>query len=146
MLSNIALVSGPSMGAAQIIIWSYSCMPLPPMSTVIRTSTFCFVGALNVLLYIPKTKSLSGLSCRFNVQFVQLWEAFWSSSLATLPLGFNRGFISTFACTLFTEVRSWGCPGRFGFAPVSARSEGGAATWVSGDQTSPCTQGSWWLG
>ena len=79
-----------------------SCLPGPQLSELV----FSFVGALTVLLYIPETKSLSSLSCRFNVQFVQLWEAFWSSFLATLPLGFNHGFISTFACTLFTEVRS----------------------------------------
>ena len=47
------LISEPAVGAAQIIIWSYSCMFLPPMSTAIRTSVFSFVGALNVLLYIP---------------------------------------------------------------------------------------------
>ena len=36
------------------------------------------------------------------------WEGFGSSSLATLPLGFNCGFISTSA----------GCP--LGFAPEAA--------------------------
>ena len=39
--------------AAQILIWSYSCVFLPPVFTAIRTSAFSFVGALNVLLYIP---------------------------------------------------------------------------------------------
>ena len=47
------LISGPAVVAAQILIWSYSCVSLPPMSTAIRTSAFSFVGALNVLLYIP---------------------------------------------------------------------------------------------
>ena len=37
------------------------------------------------------------------------WEGFGSSSLATLPLGFNCGFISTSA---------WGHP--LGFAPEAA--------------------------
>ena len=37
------------------------------------------------------------------------WEGFWSSSLATLPLGFNCGFISTSACGSST-----------GFAPEAA--------------------------
>ena len=41
------------MGAAQILICSYSSVFLPPMSTAMRTSAFSFVGALNVLLYIP---------------------------------------------------------------------------------------------
>ena len=54
---------------------------------------------------------------------------FGSSSLATLHLGFNCGFISTSACRSSTGVCF--CPGRFGFAPVRARCEGGAAAWVS---------------
>ena len=51
------------------------------------------------------------------------WEGFGSSSLATLPLGFNCGFIST-----------------------SARCGGSAAAWVSGVLAAPDTQGSWRLG
>ena len=53
MLSSIVLISRLAMGAAQILICSYSYVFLPPMSTAIRTSVFSFVGALNVLLYIP---------------------------------------------------------------------------------------------
>ena len=34
------------------------------------------------------------------------WEGFGSSSLATLPLGFNCGFISTTACGYSTGVCS----------------------------------------
>ena len=55
MPSNTVLVSGPAVGAAQILIWSHSCVFLPPMSTAIRASAFSFVGALNGLLYIPST-------------------------------------------------------------------------------------------
>ena len=43
---------GPAVETAHILIWSYSCMFLPLMSTAIRTSGFSFVGALNDLLYI----------------------------------------------------------------------------------------------
>ena len=53
MPSNTVLVSGSAMGAAQTLIWSYSCMFLLPMYTAIRTSVFSFVGALSVLLYNP---------------------------------------------------------------------------------------------
>ena len=53
MPSNTVLISGPAVEAAQILIWSYSCVFLPPMSTVIRTSAFSFVGIHNILLYIP---------------------------------------------------------------------------------------------
>ena len=51
MPSNTVLISGPAVGAAQILIWF--CVFLPPMSTAIRASVFSFVGALNGLLYIP---------------------------------------------------------------------------------------------
>ena len=58
MPSNTVLISGPAVGAAQILICSYASVFLPPMSTAIRTSAFSFVGALNYLLYIPQTQSL----------------------------------------------------------------------------------------
>jgi len=74
------------------------------------------------------------------------WEGFGSSSLATLPLGFNCGFISTSACGLSTGVCSWGCPGGLGSAPVRARCGGGAAALVEGIFAAPGTQGSWWPG
>ena len=74
------------------------------------------------------------------------WEGFESSSLATLPLGFNCGFISTSACGLSTGVCSYSCHGGLGFAPVNARCGGGAAAWVVGVLAAPGTQGSWWLG
>ena len=50
MPSNTVLISGPAVGAAQILTWSYSCVFLPPVSTAVRTSVFSFVGALSVLL------------------------------------------------------------------------------------------------
>ena len=49
MPSNIVLISGPAVWAAQILIWSYSCVFLPPMSTAIRASAFSFVRAVNAL-------------------------------------------------------------------------------------------------
>ena len=64
------------------------------------------------------------------------WEGFGSSSLATLPLGFNCGFISTSACGSSIGVCSWGCPGGLGFA----RCGGGAAAWVTGVLPAPGTQ------
>ena len=50
------LISGPAVGAAQILIWSF-CVFLPPRSTAIRTSA-SFVGAPDDLLYIPQTQGL----------------------------------------------------------------------------------------
>ena len=49
---------GPAMGTTQILIWSYTCVFLPPMSTALRASAFYFVGALNGLLYILSTQDL----------------------------------------------------------------------------------------
>ena len=58
MPSNTVLASGPAVAAAQILIWSYSCVFLPTASIAIRTSVFSFVGEypfiyFNVLIYIP---------------------------------------------------------------------------------------------
>ena len=58
MPSSTVLISGPAVGAAQILVFSYPFVFLPPMSTAIRTNAFYFVGALSVLLYIPQTQSL----------------------------------------------------------------------------------------
>ena len=74
------------------------------------------------------------------------WEGFESFSLATLPLCFNCGFISTSVCELFIGFCSWGCLGGLGSALVKARCGNGAAAWVAGDMAAPGTQGSWQLG
>ena len=55
--SNTVLIPGPAVGAAQTLIWSYSCVFLPPMSMAIRTSPFSFEGALIDLLDIPQAQS-----------------------------------------------------------------------------------------
>ena len=78
--------------------------------------------------------------------FYSWWEDFGSSSVATLPLGFNCGVISSSACGSSTGFCSCGCPGGFGFAPVRARCGGGAAAWAAGVLAAPGTQGSWRLG
>ena len=58
MSSNPVLISGPALGTAQILIWSYSCVFLPPVFRAIRASVFSLVGALNDLLDILQTQSL----------------------------------------------------------------------------------------
>ena len=146
MPSNTVLVSGLALGAAQILICSYSFVFLPPMSTAVRTSVFSFVGALKVLLYMFHRHRVClvdhmDLIC----SLYSWWEGFGSSSLATLPLSFNCGFISTLACGSSTGVWSWGCPGGFGSSPVKARCGGGEATWIIGVLAAPGTQGSWQL-
>ena len=111
------------------------------MSTVIGMSAFCFVGALNVLLYIPQTQNLPSWSCGFTLQLYSWREGFGSSSLVTLPLGFNYDFIATSGYGSSTGVYFCGCPGGLGFAPVRTRCEGGAAAWVTGVLTAPGSGG-----
>ena len=141
MPSNTVLISGPAVGTAQILIWSYSYVFLPSMFTAIRTCVSSFVGALGDRLYIPQTQSLPSWSCGFNLQLYSWWEGFGSSPLVTLPLGFNCGFIFTSACGSSTRVCSCGCPGGLWFAPVRARCGGSAATWVTGILVALGTQG-----
>jgi len=100
------LISGPAVRAAQILSCSYSCVFSPPVSTAIRTSAFSFVGALSDLLYIPQTQSLPSDPVDLICCLYSWWEGFESSSLPTLPLGFNCGFISTSACGSSTGVCS----------------------------------------
>ena len=103
--SNSGLVSVPAVRAAQILSCSYSCVFSPPVSTAIRTSASAFVGALSALLYIPD-KSLPSDHVDLICSLYSWWEGFGSSSSATLPLGFNCGFIPTSACGSSTGVCS----------------------------------------
>ena len=70
-------------------------------------------------------------------------EGFVSYSLATLPLGFNYGFISTSVFGSSTGVCSWGYPGGLGFAPMRARCGGSTAAWVAGVLSGETL---WWWG
>ena len=142
-MPSITVPSPPAVGAAQILIWSYSCVFLPPMSTAIRASVF-LLWELSMTFYIFHWHRV------FLVDHVDLisslyswWEGFGSFSLATLPLGFNYGFISTSTCGRPLRFSSWGCPGGLGSAPVRARCEGGAAAWVTGVLAAPGTQRVW---
>ena len=117
MPSNTVLISGPAVGAAQILTWSYSCVFLPPMSTAIRTSAFAFVGALNGLLYIPETQSLPSWLCGFNLQLVQLVGKFWVFFHSHTASGFLLWFyfhlcmlVVHRALLLRLPWRTWICP------------------------------------
>ena len=101
MPSNTVLVSRPAVGAAQILIWSYSCVFLPPMSTAIRTSVFSLVGTLSVL-FIYSIDTVCLVDCVDLICSLYSWlEGFESSSLATLP------WLST--VVLFSPLHM-GCP------------------------------------
>ena len=141
MPSNTVLISGPALGAAKILIWSYSCVFLPPLSTAVRTSAFSFVGVLNGLLYIPWTQSLLSWPGGFNLQLVELVGRFWVFFLSHTAPGFQLWFYFHSALGSPTEVCSWGWPGGLGFARVRARCGSGAAAWVAGVLAAPGTQG-----
>ena len=120
MPSNSALISGPAVGAAQVLIWSYSCVFLPPMSTAIKASVFLCGSSQWPFIYSIDTVCLVDhvdLTC----SWYGWWEGFGSSSLATLPLGFNCGFSSTSAHGGLLGFSFSGCPGGLGFGPVRSQ-------------------------
>ena len=90
------------------------------------------MAALSIILYIPQTWICLVDQVDLIYSLNSWWEGFGSSSLATLPLGFNCGLISTSACGLSTGVCPWGFPGGLGFSPVRSRCGGSTDTWVSG--------------
>ena len=98
MPSNTLLISGPAVGAAQILIWSCFYMFLPPMSTAIRNSAFSLVGALSDFYIFDRHRVFLADRMDLICSLYSWWECFGSSSLTTLPLGFNCGFISTSVC------------------------------------------------
>ena len=134
------LISGPAVRAAQILTWSYSCVFLPSMSSVLLweiSVTLCIFHRHRVCL-VDHVDLICSL--------YRWWEGFESSSLTTLSLGFNCSFIPTSACGSSTGVCSRACPGGLGCAPVRVRCGGGAAAWVAGVLAAPGSQGSWRLG
>ena len=68
------------------------------------------------------------------------------SSLATLPLGFSCGFISTSPCGSSLGFAPETALEELGLPPVRARCGGGAAAWVAGALAAPGTHGSQGLG
>ena len=146
MSSNTVLTSGSAVGAAEIPIWPYSCVFLTPVSTAIRANALIvfFCGSSQwpfIIFYRHRVCLVDQLDLICSL--CSWWDGFGSPSLATLPLGFNCGFISTSTCGSSAGVCYCGCPGGLGFAPVRARCGGGAAVWVSGVLAAPDTQGDW---
>ena len=116
-----------------------SCLQGPQLSELV-----CFLlWELSMIFYIFHRHR----DCLVNpVDLICRWEGLGSSFLATVPLGFNYGCISTSTYGSSTGDCPWGFPGGLGFIPVRARCEDGTATWVAGVLAAPGTQGSWWLG
>ena len=90
----------------------WSCLQCPQLSELVRflfwelSMTFYIFHRHRVCL-VDHVDLISSL--------YSWWEGFGSSSLVTLPLGFNCGFIPTSACGSSTGVCSWGSPGGLGF-------------------------------
>ena len=142
VLSNAVLISGPVVGAAQTLTWSTplcSCLHCS-LSELARF----LLWELSVTFYIlPRYRVCLIDHVDLIFSLYSWWEDLGSSSLVTLPLGFNCGFSYISASGLSTGVCSWGCPGGLGFAPVRSRCGDGAISWVAGVLEAPGTQGSW---
>ena len=140
------LVSGPAVGAVQILIQSYSCIFLPPMSTATGTSVFP-LWELSMTFYIfQRHRVCPNWSWGFNLQLVQLVERFWVFFLSHTAPGFQLWFYFHLCMWVIHWVCSWGCSGGFESAPERARCGGGAVAWVTRLLAAPGTQGSWQLG
>ena len=92
MPSNTVLVSGPAVGAAQILIWSYSCVFLPPMSTASELVRF-LLWDLSMSFCIFRSHRVCVVWSRgFNLQLVQLVGRLWVFFLSRTALGLQLWF------------------------------------------------------
>ena len=139
MPSNTVLISGPAVGAAQILIWSYSSGFLLQCSQLSERESF-LLWELSMTFYIFHSHRVClvdrvDLICRLYCW----WEGFGSSSLVTLPRVWFVVLFTLLHMRSSTGVFSWGCPGGLGFAPVRARCRGNTAAWVTGVLAVPGT-------
>ena len=147
-----------SLGCPPTLCWSWACCRGSSDSNLVLllcvlASSVCSYQLVHFLLwelsmtfFVFHRHRICLVDCVDLICSLYSWWGGFGSSLATLPLGFNCGFISTSAGRSSTGLYSWGCPGGLGSAPVRARYGGGAAAWVAGFLESPDTQGSWQLG
>ena len=126
MPSNTVLVSGPAVGAAQILIWSYSCVFLPPMSTASELVRFLW-WLLSMSFYIFHRHSLPSWSCGFNLQLVQLVGRFWVFILCHTASGLQLWFYFH----LCTGVVHWGLLQRLPWRAWVCPCEGQVWRWCS---------------
>ena len=117
----------PAVESAQILIWSYFCVFLPPMSTAIRTGVCSLMGALSGLLYIPQTQSLPSWSCGFYLKLVQLVGRFWVFFRSHTAPGFQLWFYFH----LYMWVVHWGLLLRLPWRAWVCRCEGQLWRWFS---------------
>ena len=106
MPSKTVLISGPAVEANQILIWPYSCVSCLQCPQLSELVSF-LLWELSMAFYIFHRHRVYLVDCvDLTCSLYSWWEGLGSSSLATLPLGFNCGFISTSACGSSTGVCS----------------------------------------
>ena len=124
MPSNVVPISGPVVGAAQILTM-YSCLQCPQLSEWVRFCCCCyclfvlfcfFWWELSMAFYIFHSHRVCLVDCVDLIwSLYSWWEGFGSSSLARLSLGFNCGFIFTclwvvhWSLLLRLPWRTWVC-------------------------------------
>ena len=87
MPPNTVLVSGPAVEVAQILIWSYSCVFLPPMYTAIRTSAFlCVCGSSHCpfIYSVDRVCLVNRVDLVFSLY--SWWEGFGSALVSIVVL------------------------------------------------------------
>ena len=113
MPSNTVLISGPAVGAAQILIWPCSYLQFPQLSELV-----CFLlWELSRTFYIFHRHSLPSCLCGFNLQLVQLVGRFGIFFLSHTAPGFQLWFYSHlcmwvvhWGLLLRLPWRTWVCP------------------------------------
>ena len=103
MPSNTVLISGPAVGATPILIWSYSCVFFLQRLQPSELVHFLW-WELSMTFYILRRHRACLVDWVDLICSLYSWWDGFGSSLATLPLGFNCGFISTTTGGLSTGV------------------------------------------
>ena len=117
MSSNTVLISGPAVGTAQILIWPYSCVFLPPVSTAIRASAFYFVGTLNAFYIFHRHRVCSVDHVDLICILYSWWQDFWIFFLSHTAPGFQLWlyfhlymWVIHWGLLLRLPWRTWVCP------------------------------------
>ena len=116
MPSNTVLISGPAVGAAQILIWSYSyvsCLQGPQLSELVRF----LLWELSMAFYIfhwHRVCLVDHVDLIFSLH--SQWEDFGSSSLDTLPWVSIVVLFPPLHVSCPLGFNSWGFPEGLGLA------------------------------
>ena len=97
MPSSTVLISGPAVGAAQTLTWSYPCVSLPPRPTAVRASAFP-LRALSASSYTLHRRSVCWLILWVYSAACTAGGTLWVLFLSCSAPGFQLCIISTSAC------------------------------------------------